>query len=107
MYGKVPPQAPDLEEAVLELFVDYWAAAGAGVRDGPVGPAVTTRLHGLLRDGFGLETFQPASIYDHPPDWLTVRPGGRATTGLVRRVHRPGLRDTDGHLRIPAIVEVD
>jgi hypothetical protein len=61
----------------------------------------------FLHAAYGLSVFTPTSIHDHPDGWLAVVPGGRAVTGLVRSVRRPGLHDEHGNLRIPALVEVE
>ena len=91
------------------MYVDYWGDAGAALRSAE--PALAAefidRLTRFLNAAYRLSVFKPTSIHDHPEGWLAVMPGGRAVTGLVRRVHRPGLEDEHGNLRIPALVEVE
>lgn len=98
-----------LREAALELYLDYWAEAGRPVRTAVSGAGreFGPRLMEFLQAACGLSEFVPQSVHDHPDGWLAVVPGGRAVTGLVRRVHRPGLQDEQGNLRIPALVEVE
>ncbi len=98
-----------LREAAVELYVDYWGETGAAVRaaDPALAAEFAARLTGFLHAAYGLSMFTPTSIHDHPDGWLAVVPGGRAMTGLVRSVRRPGLQDEHGNLRIPALVEVE
>ncbi len=98
-----------LREAALELYLDYWVESARLARSPAADPGreFGARLMQFLRAAFGLSEFVPQSVHDHPDGWLAVVPGGRAVTGLVRRVHRPGLQDEQGNLRIPALVEVE
>ncbi len=98
-----------LREAVLGLYSDFWADAGTAARD--TDPDATTevgeRLSALLTDAYGLRPFFPVNVHDYPSGWITVAAGSRVMTGVVTRVVRPGLQDDHGHLRIPAVVEVE
>lgn len=98
-----------LREAVLGLYSDFWGDAGTAARDtDPDATAdVGDRLSALLADAYGLRPFFPVNVHDLPSGWITVAPGSRVMTGVVTRVLRPGLQDDHGHLRIPAVVEVE
>ena len=98
-----------LREAVLQLHTDYHGDAGDAARaaDARAAAEVGERLEGLLRDGFDLTPFRPANLHDLPGGWVSVAPGSRVVTGVVRRVLRPGLQDGGGNLRIPAVAEVE
>jgi hypothetical protein len=61
----------------------------------------------VLRQNWKLYPFYPVAYQDHPDGWLQRAPGRNMVTGRVRRVLRPGLQDEDGHLRLPALVEVE
>ncbi|HYH64261.1 MAG TPA: hypothetical protein VD866_06145 [Urbifossiella sp.] len=93
-----------LMEASLRLYVDCWAEPGAPAKAAAAFTDVLTRF---LEAAYGLAPFFPISLHDHPDGWVTVVPGSRSTTGTVRKVRRPGLKDDHGNLRIPALVEVD
>jgi hypothetical protein len=98
-----------LREAVLGLYSDFWGDAGNDARDADPDAAseVGDRLNALLADAYGLRPFFPVNVHDLPSGWITVASGSRVMTGVVTRVLRPGLQDDHGHLRIPAVVEVD
>ncbi len=98
-----------LREAVLGLYSDFWGDAGSVARDAdPDATAeVGDRLNALLADAYALRPFFPTTVHDLPSGWVTVAAGSRVMTGVVTRVLRPGLQDDHGHLRIPAVVEVE
>ncbi len=98
-----------LREAVLQLYSDFWGEAGAAARaaDPRATAAVGERLSAVLTDAYGLRPFVPVNVHDLPNGWISVAPGSRVMTGVVTRVLRPGLLDDHGHLRIPAVAEVD
>lgn len=98
-----------LREAVLQLYSDFWGDAGVNARaiDPDATAEVGDRLNTLLADAFGLRSFHPVNVHDFPSGWITVAAGSRVMTGVVTRVLRPGLQDDYGHLRIPAVVEVE
>ncbi len=102
-------QGDYLREAAIELYVDTWGERGAAVRTAE--PALAgqwcEQLTRFLSAAYGLTAFRPTCLQDHPDGWLVVVPGSRPVTGLVRRVHRPGLQDEKGNLCIPALVEVE
>ena len=92
------------------MYVGYWGELGTSLRT--ANPTLASRfadqLIRFLNAAYALSTFVPVRIHDHPDGWLEVVPGGRVMTGLVRRVHRPGLHDgVHGNLCIPALVEVE
>jgi hypothetical protein len=98
-----------LREAVLGLYSEFWGDAGTAARDtDPDATAdVGERLSSLLTDAYGLRPFFPVNVHDYPSGWIAVAAGSRVMTGVVTRVVRPGLQDDHGHLRIPAMVEVE
>lgn len=98
-----------LREAVLGLYSDFWGEAGNAARetDPDATSEVGERLNTMLADAYGLRPFSPANVHDLPSGWISVAPGSRVLTGMVTRVLRPGLQDDHGHLRIPAVVEVE
>jgi hypothetical protein len=62
----------------------------------------------MLRENFGLSTFEPKTDRDYPAEWVTYAPGTRLTTGRVTRILRPGLyHPVEGILRLPAYVEAE
>jgi hypothetical protein len=98
-----------LREAVLGLYSEFWGDAGTAARDSDPDAvaAVGERLSALLADAYDLRPFFPVNVHDYPSGWITVAAGSRVMTGVVTRVVRPGLQDDHGHLRIPALVEVE
>ncbi len=98
-----------LREAAVQLFIDYHGDAGGTARaaDPTATAAVGERLADLLRSEFDLEAFHPANVHDLPGGWVSVAPGSRVMTGSVRRLLRPGLQDSGGNLRMPAVAEVE
>jgi hypothetical protein len=98
-----------LQTTALQFFVDFYAALGDDLRAGA--PDVAARfadnLGHLLSNQFALKVFVPAFVNEYPEDWLQLVPGRRLVTGRVCAVHRPGLKDAQGNLSIPAIVEVE
>ena len=98
-----------LREAALQLYTDFWGDAGVNARatDADATAEVGERLNTLLADAYGLRPFHPVNVHDFPSGWITVAAGSRVMTGVVTRVLRPGLQDDHGHLRIPAVVEVE
>lgn len=98
-----------LREAGIELFVEFWAEPGRTLHAAdPVAASRFADALGHFLDGtFGLTPFTPVTLHDHPDGWVTTTGGGRMMIGLVRRLHRPGLRDAHGNLCIPAVAEVD
>jgi hypothetical protein len=98
-----------LEMVAVQFFVDFWGALGEHLRAGDPESAqeLNNRLLSLLRHEWKLYPFHPVAYQDHPDGWLQRVAGRNMVTGRVRRILRPGLQDEEGHLRVPALVEVD
>jgi hypothetical protein len=98
-----------LEMVAVQFFVDFWGALGEELRsrDPESAQELSSRLIAVLRQNWKLYPFYPAAYQDHPDGWLQRAPGRNMVTGRVRRVLRPGLQDEEGHLRVPALVEVE
>jgi hypothetical protein len=96
-------------EALMELYVETWGDLGARWRAGdpPAFGRFTDAVAELLRNELQFEIFAPVAVHDVREGWLIATPGCRPMTGLVRKLHRPGLVDAAGHMRIPAIAEVE
>lgn len=95
-----------LGEAAVELYVEFWRDPDH-VTDKALTAELSERLIAFLGAALGFEPFYPKSLNEFPNGWMHFPPGGRSFAGTVRRVHRPGLRDRDGNLRVPALVELD
>ncbi len=65
------------------------------------------QLAAILAQELGIKTFLPKQFQDCPNGWLELAPGRGVVTGRVRRVLRPGLQDSQGRLRVPALVDVE
>jgi hypothetical protein len=88
------------------LFSAFWQAAGPPPRSTEIEQAAVA-LEQLLRDGFQLVTFVPATLNDFENDWIKVSSRGGAKTGRVARVIRPGLRSPTDGLCFAALVDVE
>lgn len=101
--------AGTLELTAVQFYVDFWGALGDGLRrrDPDRARDFGQKLTELLQHDFRLFPFHPAAFQDFPDGWVQRTPGRQMTTGLVRRVLRPGLQDDHNHLRVPALVEVE
>ncbi|HLW65983.1 MAG TPA: hypothetical protein VKS79_11800 [Gemmataceae bacterium] len=101
--------AGTLEMTAVQMFVDFWGALGESLRNRnrEAAQEFSSRLTDVLRQNWRLYPFYPAAYQDHPDGWLQRAPGRNMVTGRVRRVLRPGLQDEEGHLRVPALVEVE
>jgi hypothetical protein len=87
-------------EAVwVELFQTFWGIPGATQQ-----VAFAESLEKYLQDQWQWSTFRPSQFFDHEQGWVMVPPGVRVTTGRVTAVARPGLIDSTGSLRLPAVV---
>ena len=98
-----------LEMTAVQFFVDFWGELGEKLRnhDAKSAQELSNRLVSVLRQNWKLYPFYPAAYQDYPDGWLQRTPGRNMVTGRVRRLLRPGLQDDDGHLRVPALVEVE
>ncbi len=98
----------DPSVAAVQLFVDFWGGPGVPFRDDAPEAAerFANRLGKTLTDSFGLTLFEPAALHEYPEGWVQVVGSRPAMTGRVRKVHRPGLAEGSGVLRLPAVVEV-
>jgi len=98
-----------LDVVAVRLFVDFWGALGDEMRmqRGDEARRFGEQLSLLLQQELRLETFHPESYQDYPDGWLLLDSDHGAVTGKVRTVIRPGLKDEEGNLRVPALVEVD
>jgi hypothetical protein len=101
--------AGTLELTAVQFYVDFWGALGDGLRrrDPDRARDFEQRLTELLQHDYRLFPFRPTAFQDHPDGWVQRTPGRQMTTGLVRRILRPGLQDDQNHLRVPALVEVE
>lgn len=97
-----------LDVAALRLFVDYWGTLGDDFRSQTPDKArrFGEQLSSLLLP-HGLITFHPRTYQEYPDGWLLLNSERGAVTGKVRDVIRPGLKDREGNLHVPAIVDVD
>jgi len=93
----------------MDLYRDTWGEVGAPLRatDPTAASEFAGQVTAFLGAAYNLAPFSPATIHDYPDGWLAVVSGGRAMTGLIRRVYRPGLQDEHNNLCIPAQVEVE
>jgi hypothetical protein len=99
----------NLEQQVVDLFKLYWEIQPQWIESDPQSAQqFGDCLVGMLREGFGITTFEPKTDRDYPSEWVTYPPGTRLTRGRVTRVLRPGLyQQLDGSLRLPAYVEAE
>src|SRR5262249_26864382 len=83
------------------VYVDFWGALGDGLRrrDPDRARDFGQKLTELLQHDYRLFPFHPVAFQDYPDGWVQRTPGRQMTTGLVRRVLRPGLQDDQNHLR--------
>lgn len=95
--------------AAVRLYLDFWGSVGEEMRQQRPAAAheFGEHLARLLRQELGLETFHPESYQDYPDGWLLLASDQGAVTGQVRRVLRPGLKDEQGNLHVPAVVDVE
>ncbi len=97
-----------LSVVAVRLFIEFWGPLGEGMREGRPDDArrFGELLAGLLREELGLETFAPEHYQDFPDGWLLLNSDRGAVTGKVEAIIRPGLKDREGNLHVPALVEV-
>jgi len=98
-----------LEQQAVDLFKLYWEIQPQWSQADPQSAQqFGDHLLGMLRENFGLSTFEPKTDRDYPAEWVTYAPGTRLTTGRVTRILRPGLyHPVEGILRLPAYVEAE
>lgn len=98
-----------LEVVAVKLFVDFWGPLGEPLREAASERAqrFADQLAAVLAGELRLRTFIPKRYQDCPPGWLELVPGRGVVTGRVHRVLRPGLQDSEGRLRVPALVDVE
>jgi hypothetical protein len=97
-----------LEEAATQLFIDYWGEPGQPFREQARAASEDfAQVLASLLDVFGMQTFSPSYFQDVPTGWARLNSERRMTSGRVVEVLRPGLQDHQGHLLVPAIIEVE
>lgn len=96
-----------LEAASVELFQTLFSDQFRPLRESEAGREITSRLLAYLQAVLGLVAFTPENVMEHPSDWMNIVAGPRVTSGKVRQVFRPGLKDSDDRLICPAIVSAE
>jgi hypothetical protein len=96
-----------LEAASVELFQTLFSDQYRPLRESESGREITSRLLAYLQAVLGLVAFTPENVMEHPSDWMNIVAGPRVTSGKVRQVFRPGLKDSDDRLICPAIVSAE
>ncbi|OWK36465.1 hypothetical protein [Fimbriiglobus ruber] len=98
-----------LEPAAVDLFQLFWGRARLpwAATDAPAAAAFAAALANLLDERFGIKTFEPRNFFDHPDGWVTVPPGARVSSGRVIELQMPGLVDSAGGLRLPALATAE
>jgi hypothetical protein len=91
------------------LFIDFWSPLGDEMRlqNPEAAHRFAAQLSQVLANNLRLQTFYPETYQDYPAGWLVLESDRGGVTGKVRRIIRPGLKDEQENLHVPAIVEID
>jgi hypothetical protein len=97
-----------LDAEIIQLLSDFCGPDGDETRR--LNPAEADNAYEAIMDvlvGLNFSPFEPKTIHEYEAGAVKVIGLRPATTGRVTRVVRPGLRDKNGQLRLPAEVEVE
>lgn len=99
-----------LEHAVVQQFyVNFWKLLGesAHERDPDGFARLEAILEKLLEDRFQIVPFYPERIQSFPDGWVRIDKRSPGSSGIVRKVYRPGLAGKDDSLKVQALVDLE
>lgn len=110
-YGKELDDAqrsPRHESMVIDNYVKWWDKAGNGDAAQRNNQPHAKRLQEVLEKKYGYKIWFPeGNFLNYPEASIVVPPGTRMTQGNITKIIRPGVKDQNGHLRVPAKAIVD
>ncbi len=98
-----------LDLKAIDFYLAFWMTLGETFRGDSYDEFVRleARVAALLERAFQFFKFEPRAVGDLPESWVEVVARGPLRTGRVRRLRRPGLKTSQGALRVAAQVEIE
>jgi len=99
--------ARSLQNAIKGEFFDLFFEAIDSLSDDKLRSQVQSAFADILKSELSAFLFIPSTISEVEDDWIKSVNKSETMSGKIRKVIKPGLRDSRGALITPAIVELE